>query len=50
MRHEKAQHYVAAHPHIGVQLRRYNNYLLGTSSSVYWTLCDFDYCLKQLIA
>jgi hypothetical protein len=48
MRHTEAQHYLAAHPQISEELRRYTTYLLGTNSSIYWTLCDFDELLKQL--
>jgi hypothetical protein len=48
LRHERAQHYIAAQPQIGEELRRYTAYLLGTNGSIYWTLCDFDYMLKQL--
>jgi hypothetical protein len=48
MRHEKAQHYIATQPAIGAELRRYTRHLLGTVSSIYWTLCDFDYMLKQI--
>ena len=48
MRHEKAQHFLAGQPAIGAELRRYTTHLLGTSSSIYWSLCDFDYCLKTL--
>ena len=48
MRHEKAQHFCAANQAIVEELRRYTAYLLGTTGSIYWTLCDFDYCLKTL--
>jgi hypothetical protein len=48
MRHEKAQYFIASQPAIGAELRRYTSHLLGTVSSIYWTLCDFDYMLKQL--
>ena len=50
MRHEQAQRYIVTQPQIGDELRRYTTLLLGTTSSIYWTLCDFDYCLKQLVA
>lgn len=49
MRHEKAQHYCASQPAIVAELRRYTAYLLSTAGSIYWMLCDFDYCLKMLI-
>ena len=49
MRHEKAQAYCASQPAIVAELRRYTAYLLGTAGSIYWMLCDFDYCLKTLI-
>ena len=49
MRHEKAQAFCAANPVIIAELRRYTAYLFGTTNSIYWTLCDFDYCLKQLV-
>jgi hypothetical protein len=48
MRHEKAQAYCASQPAIVAELRRYTAYLLSTTNSIYWTLCDFDYCLAQL--
>lgn len=48
MRHEKAQYFCAANKAIVEELRRYTTHLLGTTSSIYWTLCDFDYCLKTL--
>ena len=48
MRHEQAQAYCASQPAIVDELRRYTACLLSTSSSIYWTLCDFDKLLKQL--
>jgi hypothetical protein len=48
MRHEKAQHFCASQPAIVAELRRYTAILFTTTGSIYWTLCDFDYCLKQL--
>ena len=48
MRNEKAQHFCAANQVIVEELQRYTAYLLGTAGSIYWMLCDFDYCLKQL--
>lgn len=49
MRHEKAQAYCASQPAIVDELRRYTAYFLSTTGSIYWMLCDFDYCLAQLI-
>ena len=48
MRNEKAQAYCAANKVIVEELQRYTAYLFGKGSSIYWTLCDFDYCLKTL--
>ncbi len=48
MRHEEAQRFLASQPAIGAELRRYTAFLFATNNSIYWSLCDFDYTLKQL--